>query len=196
MHNTTEIKVLKEIYLKPGIHKRELSKEIRVGMPSINHALKKLDNTIKKRKSGNQIKFYLNYSKNYIIPLLYQVEYYRLEKLPIKIKFSIIEFLKELENKPLLAIIFGSYAKLNYTRNSDIDILLVFQKLEKTTYIENTAKKISMRYNTSLQPIYLNYNSFKESFFDSTKEFFKNLKKSKIIVSGIEWWVLLKNEES
>ena len=196
MYDNTELKILKEIYLKPGIHKREISKQLKVGMPSVDYALKKISVLLKKRKSGNQIKFYLDYSKNSLIPLLCQVEYSRFEKLSAKIRFSIIEFLKELETKPLITILFGSYAKGNYTKDSDIDILLVFQKLEKTEKIEQVAKKVGMRYNASLQPVYLDYKSFKESFFNSTKTFFKNIKKDKIILSGIMWWVLLKNEEA
>lgn len=196
MYDNTLINVLKQIYIQPGIHKRELSNKLKLGMPSIDYALKKIDTLLKKKKSGNQINFYLDYSKISLIPLLYHVEYSRFEKLPPKVKFTINEFLKELKDKPIITIIFGSYAKENYTKISDIDILLVFQKIDNSKDIENAAKKVSMRHNTNLQPVYLDYNSFRESFFNSTKEFFKNLKKDKIIVSGIEWWVFLKNEEA
>ena len=73
---------------------------------------------------------------------------------------------------------------------------LVFQKVENGKQIENAAKKISMRTNTVISPIYLDYGSFKESFHDPTKEFFRNLRKYKIIVIGIEWWRQLKDEEA
>jgi predicted nucleotidyltransferase len=96
----------------------------------------------------------------------------------------------------LLAIIFGSYASGNYTKNSDIDILLVFQKIENSKKIENTAKKVSMKTNTQLNPVYLSYQEFKESLHNSTKEFFKKLKKDKIIFIGVEWWRQLINEEA
>ena len=105
-------------------------------------------------------------------------------------------FLKELKDKPIIALIFGSYTNGTYTMESDIDILLVFQKIDDSKHIENTAKKIGMKTNTQLNPIYLDYNSFKELFHNPTKEFFKKLKIDKIIIIGIEWWRQLNDEEA
>lgn len=196
MYDRTEIKILELIYRKPGIHKRELSKQLKIGMPSVDYALKKVESLLKKQRSGNQIKYSLNYSKKELVPLLYEVEYSRFDKLPTKIKLAIKEFLEELKEKPIIVTLFGSYAKGDYTQHSDIDILLVFQKLENANQIENSARKISMRTNTKISPVYLNYSSFKESFHNPTKEFFKNLKENKIILVGIEWWRELEDEEA
>ena len=74
--------------------------------------------------------------------------------------------------------------------------LLVFQIIEDTKKIENTAKKISMKTNTQLNPVYLGYKEFKETFHNSIKDFFKKLKKDKIILIGIEWWRQLIDEEA
>jgi len=196
MYDKTELRILEQIYLKPGIHKRELSKQLGIGMPSIDYAIKKIDELLKKQKSGNQIKYFLNYSREAMTPMLHIIEYSRLDKLPTKIKLSIREFLRELKEKPIIAAIFGSYAKGQHTKNSDIDILLIFQKVENEEQIERIAKKVSMRTNTTISPVYLDYTAFKESFHDSTKEFFKNLKKDKIILTGIEWWRQLQSEEA
>ena len=125
MYDKTEIRILRRIYLNPGIHKRKLSKQLKIGMPSVDYALKKIDKLIKKKKSGNQINYFLNYSSEAIVPALYAVEYSRLEELPSKVKSAVSSFLKELNEKPVIAAIFGSYAKNNYTKDSDIDIFLV-----------------------------------------------------------------------
>ncbi|MCX6742488.1 MAG: nucleotidyltransferase domain-containing protein [Candidatus Pacearchaeota archaeon] len=196
MYDNTELKVLEQIYLKSGIHKRELSKQIKIGMPSVEYALEKIKSLLKKQKSGNQLRYFINYSKGDLTPMLYAVEYSRLNELPLKIKLSVREFLKELKEKPLLVIVFGSYARGDYTDKSDIDILLVFQRVTNEKHIENMAKKVSMRTNTKINPIYLDYDVFKKSFHDSTKEFFRNLKKNKIILTGIEWWRQLEDEET
>jgi len=196
MYDKTEIRILEQIYLNPGIHKRELSKQLKLGMPSIDYGLKKINNVIKQKKSGNQINYFLDYSKEELTPSLYIVEYSRFEKLPAKVRLAINDFLKELKDKPVVVVIFGSYANGTYTKNSDIDILLVFQKIENPKEIENTAKKIGMKTNTQLNPIYLDYQVFKESFHNSTKEFFKKLKRDKIILTGIEWWRQLSDEEA
>jgi predicted nucleotidyltransferase len=196
MYDKTEIRILEQIYLNPGIHKRELSKQLKLGMPSIDYGLKKISKLIKIQKAGNQINYFLDYSKEGLNPALSIVESGRFEKFPAKVRLSLDDFLKELEVKPLIALIFGSYANDTYTKKSDIDILLVFQNVKDFKQIENTAKKISMKTNTELNPVYLNYQEFKESFHNSTKEFFKKLKKDKVILIGIEWWRQLIYEEA
>ena len=196
MYDNTKIRILEQIYLNPGIHTRELSKQLKLGMPSIDYALQKISKLIKKQKAGNQINYFLDYSKEGLTSALTIVEYSIFERLPAKIRLSVRDFLKELKEKPIIVLIFGSYAKGDYTKNSDIDILLVFQKIENSKQIENTAKKISMKTNTQLNPVYLDYHSFKESFHNSTKEFFKKLKKDKIILIEVEWWRQLKDEEA
>ena len=117
MYDNTEIKILEQVYLNPGIHKRELSKRLNVGMPSIDYAIKKIGKLLKTQKSGNQINFFLNYSTDNLCPALFIVEHIRLEKLPAKIKLSVQDFLKELPTKPIIAVIFGSYANSSYTKN-------------------------------------------------------------------------------
>lgn len=196
IYDNTELRILEQIWLKEGIHKRELSKQLKLGMPSIDYALKKIERVLKKKRFGNQIIYFLDYSKEDLTPLLYMVEYSRMNKLPAKVKLTIYDFLTEMKEKPIIAAIFGSYARGDYTKNSDIDVLLVFQKLENEKQIENWANRVSMRTNITINPVYINYDTFRESFYDSRKKFFKNLKKDKIIIVGIEWWRQLKNEEA
>ena len=136
MYDKTELRILEQVYLKPGIHKRELSKQLKLGMPSIDYALKKIEKLLKKQASGNQIRYFLDYSKEALTPMLCAIEHSRLNRLPLKIKLTINDFLKELKEKPIISAIFGSYAKGDYTRNSDVDILLVFQKMENEKHIE------------------------------------------------------------
>src|SRR3989338_5424680 len=196
MYDQTEFRILEQIYLNPGVHKRELSKRLKLGMPSIDYWLTKISKLLQHKKTGNQINFFLDYSKEEIAPSLMMVEYSRLERLPAKVRLSVNNFLTELEVKPIIAIIFGSYASGTYTKESDIDILLIFQKVEDPKKIENTAKKVSMKTNTLLNPVYLSYQDFRESFHNSAKEFFKKLKKDKLILIGIEWWRQLTYEEA
>ena len=100
--------------------------------------------------------------------------------MPVKVQNSFGDFLDEIEDKPLIALIFGSYAKKNYTKESDIDILLVFQK------IENTAKRISMRTNTKINPVYIEYKNFKDNFLNKEHNFSKEIRNKVIVMLGIE----------
>jgi hypothetical protein len=195
MYNKTILRILEQIYINGSMHKRGLSKKLGLGMPSIDYALKKIDNILTKIKAGNQIKYSLNYSKKEIIPFLYIIEYSRIGLLPSKIRLSIFEFLKVLEQKPIIASIFGSYARGDYNKDSDIDIILVYQKVQPK-HIENASKITNMKTNTHINPIYMNYDDFKKSFHDQTKRFFKNIRNEKITLIGIEWWRLLLDEEA
>lgn len=196
MYYNTETRILEQIYTKPGIHKRELSKQLKISMPSVDYALKKIVKLLKVQEAGNQLRYSIDYSKEALTPMLYAAEYSRIQRLPANVRIAISEFLRELQEKPLIAAVFGSYARGDYTKESDIDILLVFQKTENAKAIENTSNKISMRTNTKISPVYIDYISFRESFHNSTKEFYKNLKKGKILLTGIEWWRQMEHEEA
>ncbi len=151
----TELEMLGLIYQRPGIHIRAISRELKIGMPSIKYAL----NNIKKKKlittvfEGRNLKCYINFKNRLIIPCLYSAEYSRLSKLPKRIQNAIFDYLEILERKPLLALIFGSYAKDNYDKNSDLDILLIFDYLR--TEIEKPAEVVGNRYGISIAPIEL-----------------------------------------
>ena len=111
--------------------------------------------------------------------------------MPKKVSNTITEFLNELPEKPLIALIFGSYAKGSFTDNSDIDILLVFQKINSPTTIENTAKRVSMRTNTKLSPVYVDYESFEKNFLNKNHDFSTEIRQKVIILEGIEHYYRL-----
>src|SRR3989344_4048754 len=98
MYDNTEIRILEQIYLNPGIHKRELSKKLKLGMPSIDYGLQKISRLIKQKKAGNQIRCFLDYSKEDLTPSLNIVEHYRFEKLPAKVRLRSEEHTSELQS--------------------------------------------------------------------------------------------------
>jgi predicted nucleotidyltransferase len=106
--------------------------------------------------------------------------------LPKKISNAVNEFINGLEENPLIALIFGSYVKGNFTKESDIDILLVFQAIKESGDIENTSKRISMRTNTKISPVYITYKEFKKNFLNKNHEFSSEIRKDVIIIRGIE----------
>ena len=194
IYDTTLIRLAREIYVNPGIHKRKLAKQLDLKMPSIDFSVKKLGTLLIEKKSGNQINFYLNYSKLALIPLLCAVEHTRFEKLPSKIRIALDGFINQLSQKPLLAILFGSYVRGDFNSNSDVDILLVYQKIPKD--IETTTKSINLKTGVKISPIYLEYSEFNKLFHNPTKAFFRKIRDEKIVIAGIEWWRRLVDEES
>ena len=189
----TKLKIITELEKKHnGIHLRELSRLVKTGLPNVKRFIDILEKekVIRKQKEANLLKIYLRESQK-TIAYLKQTNNEKFILLSVKIQNAIVEFLDELEIKPLLTIIFGSYAKGNYNKESDIDILLVFQKLENVKEIENTARRISMRTGTKISPIYLEYKNFEKNFLDKNHDFSKEIRQDVIIVNGIEFYYAL-----
>ncbi len=170
-----------------GVHIRELARIVKTSYNNTVRNIKILEkeNVVKKEKDANLIKIKLK-NNPLTIAYLNQVHTDNFLKLPKKVFSSINEFLDELQEKPLIALIFGSFAKGSHKENSDIDILLVFQKINNQTNIENTARRISMRTNTKLSPVYVGYESFEKNFLNKNHDFSNEIRQNVIILSGIE----------
>lgn len=184
----TKLRIIAELERKhKGIHLREISRLVNSGLPNVKRFLEILEKekVVKKEKEANLVKFKLKESEK-TVAYLRQVHTEKFLLLPDKIKIAVRDFLDELEVKPLIAILFGSYAKGNYTKESDIDILTVFQKLENEKEIENIAKRISMRTNTKISPIYLEYKNFEKNFLDKNHDFSNEIRQDVIIMNGVE----------
>ena len=91
--------------------------------------MEELGIVISNKKIGNT--FYKISSKN---PLIYAIfsyfDYRRLNGFPLEIKRAVNDFLDKIKVKPLITIIFGSTAKGTFGKESDIDMLLIYNKKE------------------------------------------------------------------
>ena len=184
----TKLKIIAELEKNhKGVHLRELSRLVNSGLPNIKRFVDILEKekVVKKQKEANLLKISLRESQK-TIAYLKQINTEKFLSLPVKVQSSISDFLKELENRPIIALIFGSYAKNNYRKNSDIDVLLVFQKIESEDDIENTAKRIGMRTNTKISPIYLEYKNFEKNFLNKEHDFSGEIRQNVIVILGIE----------
>lgn len=184
----TKIKIISELEKNwQGIHLRAISRAVNSGLPNVKRFLEILEKekVVVKEKDANLVKFKLKESQK-TLGYLKQVNIEKFLRLPIKIQNSINDFLKEIENRPLIALIFGSYAKENYDKSSDIDILIVFQNLEHVKNIEITATQISMRNNTKISPVYLDYKIFEKNFLNKEHDFSKEIRQEVIVMLGLE----------
>jgi len=187
------IKLLDE--KRQGLHIREISRQAKTGLPNVKRYLDILEKekVIKKQKKGNMINITLLY-KPALFPYLRQIHSGKFLELPASVQMAVQDFLKELEQKPVISLLFGSYAKLNYSKDSDIDIFLVFQELRDEKKIEEIAKRISMRSNTKISPIYTEYNEFKKKFMDKNNAFSNEIRNKVIIINGVEYYYELTGE--
>lgn len=194
MNNKTKLFSL--IFHNEGIHIRELSRLSKTGLPTVDHHLKNMEKEkmIKKVTEGRNVKLYVNYAEITIIPALYSSEYERLMNISDRARYAIFDYLRSLESKPIISILFGSYAKGTANSKSDIDILLIYDK-PKRGDIENKATAVKYRHNIEISPVYMTFPEFKEKFFNEKDRFMKEIKKDNILIQGIEWWVMLENEK-
>jgi predicted nucleotidyltransferase len=190
------IDVLREIYFNEGVHMRALSRRLDLGMPAVKNQVDKLleEKFIVKKDEGRNIKLFINKKNKFITPYLYEVEYTRLKSLPKIASDAVFDLLASLENKPVIVMIFGSYARGTFSKSSDLDVMLVFSHMD--TEAERKAKIIGSRHSVKLEPVYLTWKSFKKKFFDEKDIFIKELKKNKIIITGLEYWRMLENEKA
>src|SRR3989338_6139684 len=117
------------------VHFREIARLSGMNESTASSHLKNLvENGIMKHVSeGNLKKFYV--SKSYLPEIFPLFDHERMEKLPLLRKNAIKMYIKSLENKPVLLIVFGSTAKGSFKEDSDLDLFEVFS-IKKDTKAE------------------------------------------------------------
>ena len=152
-----------------------------------NTTLKHLKNLVENnlitsiKKIGNT--FYRINKKN---PEIYAIfsffDYKRFNELPSERKRAIIEFLDKLKMKPLIVLIFGSTAKGTFGKESDIDILLIYNKKESKNYKLN--KDIEAVTGIRIQTFIIDFNYFKEQVLKQEDKVIAHAVKTGFIISG------------
>ena len=121
--------------------------------------LQKLGLIISTKKIGNT--FYKINSKNLLLYAIFAYfDYQKFSELPSERKRAINEFLDKLIVKPLMAIIFGTTAKGTFGKESDIDILLIYNKKELED--SKLKKDIEAITGVKIQVFIINFDYFKE----------------------------------
>ena len=121
--------------------------------------LQKLGLVISTKKIGNTF-YKINPKNSLIYSILSYFDYKKLNELPSERKRAINEFLDKIQVKPLIAIVFGSTAKGTFGKESDIDILLIYNKKE----LENSKIKKDIEATTGIkiQIFIIDFEYFKE----------------------------------
>jgi len=106
-----------------------------------------------KKAKGNTF-YNINYENNMVLILLQLINILNFQKLPFERRRAVEELINEI--KPTLAILFGSTAKGNFKKQSDIDILIVHN--ERIKKIDKKVKEISSRYGLKINPIIIKFS--------------------------------------
>lgn len=149
-----------------------------------------------KKIVGRTSLFKLNLTKNLLLPFLY----FQMEKskkffnsLKISEKKLLTEFIKKISSSDLIsAILFGSYAKGEQKKDSDIDILCIVRKRYD---IEKIAISLKHKYGKQIAPIIVTAKDF-PNMEKENLTFFLELKEFGIVLYGREGFYNLMYGES
>lgn len=140
------------------IHLRDIARKTKLNENSVSRFLNQLqkDQILKSEKDGNLKKYSIKMnSLAFSIFMVFDIQ--RFNKLPSIRKNAIKYFLKKLENQPIIILLFGSTAKFNFTKKSDIDILLIVNQKIKINDAENYAESQT---GLKINCFQINYKNF------------------------------------
>lgn len=163
----------KELYFNE-IHEK-------TGIKSKNNLLKNLGllfkNNLLNRKANKSNTYYsLNYQNQITLAMLDLINKEKFEKLPFPIKRSILDSIRT--TNPKVAILFGSHAKGNYKKDSDIDLILVGSNKDK-----KKVQEIQEKYGTRINPVFISLEEL-----SSTNESLTHILKTGFPLVGKEYF--------
>lgn len=164
MFNRDILKVLTIFSLSPGSRflRKELKETTKLNNVNLDNAISILLNSNLIKKERNILFF--NLDNKEILKLIFG-EYKKLRELPLNIYFLIVDFIFFLSKfKRLNVYLFGSYAKLIFKENSDIDIAIVSNKVNEKE-INRLVIKLESKYSKNIEIHY-----FKENFYKNKKD--------------------------
>jgi predicted nucleotidyltransferase len=155
-------------------HLRELARLTNYHGPSITRFLNflELDNILSSKKEGNLKKYYINKNK-YSFFIFEYFDILNFKKLPLIRQNAINIYIRNLSEKPIFIILFGSCAKENYKDSSDIDLLLI---TNNKINLENAKKEAEALTGITINSFQIKYKPF-------IKEL--KLKEDKVIQSAL-----------
>lgn len=156
------------------IHLREIARKTGLNENSASRFLRQLEDKgiLESGKDANLKRYWISQrDTTYFLLSLFDVE--KLHSLPLLRQDAISCFLKELGEKPIIAILFGSTARGGFRDGSDIDLLLVVNRKTSTETAEDFAESQTA---IKVSPIQIKYPDFMKEL---------RLREDKVIESAI-----------
>ena len=104
--------------------------------------------------------------------------------MPSERKIAIDEFFGKLKTKPLIALIFGSTAKGTFGKESDIDILLIFNRKEADD--KKLKEDIESITGIKIQTFIIDFDYFKEQIIKEEDKIIIHAIKTGFIITGFD----------
>lgn len=161
-----ELSIISYFYRNKQGHVRQIKKAARLSEHTLLKYLKELETKklLYSKKQGNLKIFEMNTRSSLSGVLFSYFDILRLENLEYKRKRAIKEFLLKIKGikLPYFILLFGSTAKENYTKTSDIDMIVVYDSYDKKikARIDGLIKDISAETGLKINFILMKLNEF------------------------------------
>ncbi len=197
-------KKILEIFMKEPfkeIHLREVARLSGVSLNNVDSSLRLFvkDNMFKRRDISNMTFFKPNFENETLLKtfefleLEKRKEFYDKNKKIARLLRKYTQDIINLSNKRIqLVILFGSVARGDWTKGSDIDVLVVVSEKDKDVISILNKAKIDVSPLLELRPISTTTNKFIEGFRRKT-EFYNELWKDRVVLyNEFLFWQLIK----
>ncbi len=193
-----------EIFLKDPfqeVHLREIARLSKVSLNNVDNSMRLFvkDDMFKRREVSNMVFFKPNLENEALLKIFEYLElekkreFYNKNKNIARLLQKYTQDIVELSNKRVqLVILFGSVARGDWTKGSDIDILAVVS--DKDNYVTATLNKARIDIGPLLEirPISTTTEKFVEGFRKGT-EFYGELWKDRVVLyNEFLFWQLIK----
>lgn len=162
-------KILTFFSLSPGSswNRKEIQDKLKLNNVPLDNALTQLLNAgvLQKKKKYYSLQWESEYTKKIIG--LCQEQFKQLRELPLPIYIILVDFLYYLSAfKDIGVFLFGSYSKLIYKENSDLDIAIIYGHKIDRGKIPKSVSKLEKIYGQKIDIHYFE----KENFYKSKKD--------------------------
>jgi len=197
-------KKILEVFLKDPfkeIHLREIARLSKVSLNNVDSSLRLFvkDDMFKRREVSNMVFFKPNLENEALLKIFEYLElekkkeFYDKNKKIVRLLQKYTQDIVELSNKKIqLVILFGSVARGEWTKNSDIDILAVVSGKENDVTTALNKAKIDVSPLLEIRPISTTTGKFVEGFRNKA-EFYNELWKDRVVLyNEFLFWQLIK----
>lgn len=189
----TENKILKYlIETKNELTIRELANQIGADYKIIHTAIKRLinKNLLKSRKIGKSIQIGFN---NKLGKKTLEVEFERREEIlkNKNLRLMLDSIKKDISTSNFILLLFGSYAKKNETKNSDIDLIFIVSDEKIETKILDSISILPLK----IHPLVFTEKQFVDMKNSHKLNVVKEAIRNNIILHGIEQYYELLNDD-
>ena len=184
-----KMEILKAIYDNEETHLLEIAKKLKLHPYSVEKTLSKLKIFLREKKAGRTIVLSIDKTGKEYLELINLIEDYKLST-QNKIVNSIISHLINLfsDEGILTCVLFGSYARLSFTKNSDIDILLIVK--QKNKKLKNKISQLSTILGKEVSPLILSEKEFTSALAKKEPSIMSLEKPSqRIIIKGVDYFL-------